>query len=365
MGTLAGIQYQHAHDSRGTGCLKAVSAAYRSMAMILGIESTAHTLSFGLVSEEGEALPSSSDLYTPEEGGIHPREAADHHSEIAGYLLRNLMNENSLQPSDISAIAFSQGPGLGPCLRVGASIARGLSHSWDVPLVGVNHCVAHNEIGRNQTNCNDPVLLYVSGGNTQIIARRGGRYRVLGETLDIGIGNMLDKFARTHGMAFPGGPKIEVLANDWLAMNSHCTMDGISLPYAVQGMDLSFSGVMTAANQKISDGHTLEEVCWSLQEHSFAACIEVAERAMAHTGKEQLLLGGGVACNTRINEMARVMCEERGATSYCPPKAFCVDNGTMIAELGRRMLSVSESTVLEDSAVSPGLRTDQTIVRWD
>ena len=119
---------------------------------------------------------------------------------IAGHLLQDLMDNNSLDSTDISAIAFSQGPGLGPCLRVGASIARGLSHSWDVPLVGVNHCVAHIEIGRNQTNCNDPVLLYVSGGNTQIIARNSGRYRVLGETLDIGIGNMLDKFARNHGM---------------------------------------------------------------------------------------------------------------------------------------------------------------------
>ena len=335
------------------------------MTMILGSESTAHTLSFGLVSEDGEALPSSSDLYRPEEGGIHPREAADHHAEVAGHLLSNLMEDNCLNPSDVSAIAFSQGPGLGPCLRVGASIARGLSHSWDIPLVGVNHCVAHIEIGRNQTDCNDPVLLYVSGGNTQIIARNGGRYRVLGETLDIGIGNMLDKFARTQGMAFPGGPKIEAKANDWLTTNSQTTLEDISLPYAVQGMDLSFSGVMTAANQKIADGHALEEVCWALQEHAFAACIEVAERAMAHAGKDELLLGGGVACNARINEMASVMCEERGAAAFCPPKSFCVDNGTMIAELGRRMLSVSERTMLADSAVSPGLRTDQTIVTWD
>ena len=342
-----------------------MSATYGLMAMILGIESTAHTLSFGLVSQDGKALPSSSDLYAPEEGGIHPREAADHHSEIAGHLLQNLMETNSLKSSDISAIAFSQGPGLGPCLRVGASIARGLSHSWDVPLVGVNHCVAHIEIGRNQTKCDDPVLLYVSGGNTQIIARKGGRYRVLGETLDIGIGNMLDKFARSHGMAFPGGPKVESLASKWVTSDSTRTLDSISLPYAVQGMDLSFSGIMTAANQKVADGHPLEEVCWALQEHVFAACIEVAERAMAHAGKDELLLGGGVACNARINEMARLMCEERGATAYCPPKPFCIDNGTMIAELGRRMLSVSETTELSESAISPGLRTDQTIVRWN
>ena len=105
--------------------------------MILGIESTAHTLSFGLVEEDGSTRPSVSDLFKPDEGGIHPREAADHHSDVAGDLLKRVMQENSIISSEISAIAFSQGPGLGPCLRVGASVARALSKAWEVPLVGV------------------------------------------------------------------------------------------------------------------------------------------------------------------------------------------------------------------------------------
>ena len=141
--------------------------------MILGIESTAHTLSFGLVDEIGNAYPSVSDFFRPEEGGIHPREAADHHSDVAGSLLEQLMESHELSAEGVSAIAFSQGPGLGPCLRVGASVARSLSRSWGIPLIGVNHCVAHIEIGRSQTGCDDPVLLYVSGGNTQVIARAG------------------------------------------------------------------------------------------------------------------------------------------------------------------------------------------------
>ena len=332
--------------------------------MILGIESTAHTLSFGLVEDDGSTRPSVSNLFKPDEGGIHPREAADHHSDVAGDLLALVMQENSITSSDISAIAFSQGPGLGPCLRVGSSVARALSSSWEVPLVGVNHCVAHIEIGRNLTGCDDPVLLYVSGGNTQVIARRADRYRVLGETLDIGIGNMLDKFARTQGMPFPGGPKIEGISEEWLQRHPSNSLDSIKLPYAVQGMDLSFSGILTAASQRCTEGHEIGQVCWSLQEHSFSACIEVAERAMAHTGKSELLLGGGVACNKRLREMASVMCEERGGTSYSPPNAYCVDNGTMIAELGRRMLEGGPPTALGDSAVSPGLRTDQTVVTW-
>ena len=332
--------------------------------MILGIESTAHTLSFGVVDDDGRAKPSVSNLFRPKEGGIHPREAADHHSDAAGDLLSQVMLKNSISKSDITAIAFSQGPGLGPCLRVGASVARALANSWQVPLIGVNHCVAHIEIGRNQTGCEDPVLLYVSGGNTQVIARRGGRYRVLGETLDIGIGNMLDKFARSQEIPFPGGPEIERLASDWLSRNPECSLESILLPYGVQGMDLGFSGILTAALQKKAAGHDLSEICWSLQEHSFSACIEVAERAMAHTGKSELLLGGGVACNERLREMASIMCQERGGKSYSPSKEYCVDNGTMIAELGRKMLESGSITALQDSAVSPGLRTDQTIVTW-
>lgn len=334
-------------------------------AVILGIESTAHTLSFGFVDVEGVAYPSESALFKPKEGGIHPREAADHHSKVAGELLKRFMETHELSRRDIDAVAFSQGPGLGPCLRVGASVARSLSHSWNIPLVGVNHCVAHIEIGRSQTGCDDPVLLYVSGGNTQVIARANKRYRVLGETLDIGIGNMLDKFARSQGIPFPGGPKIERLAAAWTADTPGAELTGVSLPYGVQGMDLAFSGILTAAQQKTLDGNPLREVCWSLQEHSFAACVEVAERAMAHTGKDELLLGGGVACNERLREMSQIMCGERGGESFWPARPFCVDNGTMIAELGRRMIDSGTVTSLTNSAVSPGLRTDHTIVTWD
>ena len=205
----------------------------------------------------------------------------------------------------------------------------------------------------------------MSGGNTQVIARAGDRYQVLGETLDIGIGNMLDKFARTQGLAFPGGPKIEKLAQEWHELNPNADVEDIPLPYSVQGMDLNFSGLLNAALQRINEGHELGAVCWSLQEHAFSACIEVAERALAHTGKSELLLGGGVACNERIRQMTQVMCEQRGAIGVWPEKQYCIDNGTMIAELGRRMLESNSITKFDDSLVNPSLRTDHTIVQWD
>jgi tRNA A37 threonylcarbamoyltransferase TsaD len=176
---------------------------------------------------------------------------------------------------------------------------------------------------------------------------------------------MLDKFARTQGIPFPGGPKIEQLSKEWLSKNTSPRLDDIILPYGVQGMDLSFSGILTAAIQKVADGHALEEVCWSLQEHSFSACIEVAERALAHTGKNELLLGGGVACNERIREMSDLMCKDRGAGAFWPEKQYCVDNGTMIAELGRKMLKHDIHTKLVDSAIDPSMRTDHAEVVWE
>ena len=331
---------------------------------VLGIESTAHTFSFGAVTEDREPIPSSSSIIRPTEGGIHPREAADHHSDNASRLLQGLLSTHSLSMNNLVGVAYSQGPGLGPCLRVGASVARAISTARNVPLIGVNHCVAHIEIGRTVCGCDDPVLLYVSGGNTQVITRLDGRYRVLGETMDIGIGNMLDKFARHHGYPFPGGPEIEKAALRHRESVKSPSIVGLELPYAVQGMDLAFSGLLNAADTLVEKGASFEAVCWSLQEHAFAASIEVAERALAHTGKKELLLGGGVACNERIREMSDIMCRERGGSAHWPPKMYCIDNGTMIALFGLLQLESIGPTELLDSGVDQMLRTDMTPVAW-
>jgi glycoprotease/Kae1 family metallohydrolase len=186
----------------------------------------------------------------------------------------------------------------------------------------------------------------------------------MGETLDVGIGNMLDKFARINGMAFPGGPKIEKLAAEWLEKNPNPSMEGLELPYAVHGMDLQYSGLYTAAKHMVEKGTELGAVCWSLQEHAFAASVEVAERALAHTGKTEILLGGGVACNTRLREMVSKMADDRKGSAHVPERMYCVDNGAMIARLGWLHLKENEHTALEDSAVNPQLRTDQTVITW-
>jgi len=333
---------------------------------VLGIESTAHTFGAGVVLD-GEVLSNVRDMYVPREGGIHPREAADHHVQVGGTVVRKALEEAGIGRDELDLVSFSRGPGLGPCLRIGATIARVISLKEKIPIVGANHCVAHIEIGRTM-GCEDPVLLYASGGNTQIIAHVKGRYRVLGETLDIGIGNMLDKFGREVGLGFPAGPRIERLARGEGVENvfDGCggTPEVIELPYSVKGMDVSFSGIMTAALAAFKKGGGIHSVCRSLQETTFSMLCEVTERALAHVGKEEVLLGGGVACNSRLKEMIEVMAFERGGRSFSPDRPLLVDNGAMIAYLGWLMHSAGVSHGMEETVVDQRFRTDQVDVSW-
>ena len=186
----------------------------------------------------------------------------------------------------------------------------------------------------------------------------------MGETLDIGIGNALDKFGRSNGMPFPAAPAIEELASEWTIMHANETPPLLELPYAVHGMDLAFSGLVTAAQRYCNEGEDIRNVSHAIQEHAFAACVEVAERAMAHTGKNELLLGGGGACNERLRTMCEMMAEQRSGRSAAPPKWVCIDNGSMHALTARKMWDVGRSTPLEDSGIIQELRTDHEIVAW-
>jgi len=316
---------------------------------ILGIESTAHTLGVGVCTSAGKITENRSAIYTPKKGGILPREAADQHAEKIPELFDGIDLEK------IDAFAFSHGPGLGPCLRVGATVARYLSLKYKKPLIGVNHCIAHIEIGKLTTKSKDPVVLYVSGGNTQVIAFKTGRYRVFGETLDTAIGNCIDQFARELGLKHPGGPKIEQLAAK--------SRNYIPLPYTVKGMDLSFSGVLTEAKRRLKNSRKAD-LCYSLQETAFAMLTEVTERAMAHTEKEECLLTGGVAANKRLQGMLKTMCYERKAKFFKVPHEYAGDNGAMIAWTGALMLKAGIKTTLQKSKVRQRFRTDEVGVKW-
>ena len=240
------------------------------MSIILGIESTAHTFGIGIV-KDGKILVNVKDAYTTESGGIIPVESAKHHEKVCDELFNKAISEAKIKLEEIDGIAFSQAPGLAPCLLVGLRFAKKLAKELNKPIIPVNHCVAHLEIGRI-TGAKDPVMLYASGANTQIIAYASGKYRVFGETLDIGIGNFIDTFARYAGLGFPGGPKIAQLA-----LNSNDQIKGevdkenlgshyIELPYSIKGMDVAFSGILTKMRQLLERKQaSLEDLSFSLQ----------------------------------------------------------------------------------------------------
>ena len=324
--------------------------------MILGIECTAHTFGIGIVNK-GKILANIRDMYSPVSGGIIPLEAAKHHKEVADRLYKEALEKANVKEDDINAIAISNAPGLAPCLLAGLHFAKQKAEKLQIPIIPVNHCIAHLEIGRHE-GAKNPVLLYASGANTQIIAFASGKYRVFGETLDIGIGNFIDKFARHCGIGFPGGPEIEKLA---LKAKEG---DYIELPYSIKGMDVSFSGLYTKLVQLYNSGKKIEELAFSLQETAFAMLVEAAERAMAHTGKKELVLGGGVACNARLQEMCRIMCRERKAKFFCPAKEFLTDNGGMIAFTGELMFKKGIREKVEEVDIKPRERTDDVNVKW-
>lgn len=326
----------------------------------IGIEGTAHTIGIGIVEDVDDqcvVLANVMRTYRPEKGGIHPREAANHHAQHVAELIREALRKGKIELTDIDIVSFSQGPGLGPCLRTAATAARALSQKIQKPIIGVNHCVAHLEIGRGTiAECTDPVLLYTSGANTQVIAFAEGKYRVFGETLDIGIGNCLDKFGRSIDLPFPSGPTIEKTAQKG--------SNYLPLPYSVKGMDIAFSGLLTRAQQYYTEKKPLEDICYSLQETTFAALTEITERAMAHTEKDQVLLGGGVAANQRLRDMVDSMASDRSASCFVPSKDLCVDNGAMIAWLGFLMVKSGVSMSIDGTVINQRFRTDMVEVTW-
>ncbi|MBU0460701.1 MAG: tRNA (adenosine(37)-N6)-threonylcarbamoyltransferase complex transferase subunit TsaD [Nanoarchaeota archaeon] len=290
--------------------------------IILGIETTAHTFGVGIVNDQGKVLANAFDSFTCNQGGMILDEVAEHHKKVAEKILTKAFAEAKLSWKDVDLMAYSAGPGLDPVLYTGYHLAQAWSEKQNKKLVGVNHCAAHLSIGKVINQLKDPCYLYVSGVNTQVIVDENNKYRVVGETLDLGLGNMLDKLGRSLGLGFPAGPEMEQLAKQGKYLE---------LPYTVKGMDVSLSGMLTKVQQLIEKGIKKEDLCFSVQETCFAMLTEVTERAMANANKKELLLVGGVGANQRFCEMLKIMCKERGAKFYKVPMDLARDNGAMIA----------------------------------
>ena len=233
-------------------------------------------------------------------------------------------------------------------------------------------------MGRAITRAANPVVLYVSGGNTQVIAYAHRRYRIFGEALDIAVGNCLDRFARTLGIPNDPAPGYNI---EQLAKRGGGRL--VDLPYAVKGMDCSFSGVLAsvdglAARLAVGEADeradrlrgedgglvTREDLCFSLQETVFAMLVEITERAMAHVGAAQVLVVGGVGCNERLQEMMGCMARERGGSVYATDERFCIDNGIMIAHAGLLAYGTGVRGWVKDADTTQRFRTDEVYVGW-
>ncbi len=318
----------------------------------LGVESTAHTFSCAVLEKKGKKGKILSDvrkIYRPPEGeGIHPREASRHHVEYSAKVLSESLQKAKVSVRDLDIVAYAAGPGLGPCLRVGAVVSRSLSSYYQIPIYPVNHAIGHIELGKLLTGAKNPLVLLVSGGHTMLLAFMMGKWRVFGETLDITLGQLLDQFGRSIGFASPCGEQIEDLANK--------SSTYVSLPYVVKGNDVSFSGLLSATKSIVSEG--VENACFSLQETAFAMISEASERALAFTKKKEFLVVGGVTANKRLSEMLQSVCKRQNCKFFVSPQNYTGDCGSQIAWTGLLESSVKDGTNLDETFVRQAWRLD-------
>ncbi|MBT6397088.1 MAG: tRNA (adenosine(37)-N6)-threonylcarbamoyltransferase complex transferase subunit TsaD, partial [Nitrosopumilus sp.] len=318
----------------------------------LGIESTAHTFSCAIIEKKGKKGKILSDvrkIFRPEAGqGIHPREASRHHIENSASVLSECLKDANVSVQDLDIISYAAGPGLGPCLRVGAVVARSLSSFYKIPIYPVNHAIGHIELGKLLTGARDPLVLLVSGGHTMLLSFLNQQWRVFGETLDITLGQLLDQFGRSIGFASPCGKNIEELAS--------ASSNYVTLPYSVKGNDVSFSGLLSATKSVSEKSKT--DACYSLQETALAMISETVERALSFTSKKELMIVGGVAANKRLSEMLTDVCKRHGSKFFVVPLQYAGDCGSQICWTGLLESQVKKGVLLKDTFVTQSWRLD-------
>ncbi len=321
--------------------------------LVLGIESSAHTFGVGIV-KDGRIIANEKEMFAIGSTGMIPSKVADFHIKNAKRVIERALQNSGKSIKEIEGIGYTKGPGMGPCLQIGELSAKTLANELNIGIAQVNHAVAHIEIAKHFAKMKDPIALYVSGGNSQILKldKALRRYRVLGETFDIGVGNMLDAFARELKLNPAWGSSIARLA-------SHGKY--IILPYTVKGTDFSFTGLLTRCTELISR-EKREDLCHSMQETAFAMLCEATERALLLTGSRELCVCGGVAQSRRLREMLAMLSKSHGIRFGYAPDQFNADNGAMIALVAEKMLSHGLSTPVGKCSISQRYRIEDAIV---
>ncbi len=263
-------------------------------------------------------------------GGVIPEIAAREHLEAINVVIDEAFKQANLKGEDITAFAGTVGPGLVGCLLVGLNAAKSLALAYDKPFIGVNHLNAHLAANFIDTELEPPfIALLVSGGHTQIIKVNSySDLEIIGETIDDAVGEAYDKVARLIGLPYPGGPKLDKLAQEG---NPHA----FKLPEAkVGGYDFSFSGLKTAVLRLVKsfDGKEMpvNDICASFQECVSSTLFKKVKRALEETGYKQVVLAGGVAANSEIRKK-NFSLKDEGYSVYAPIMKYCTDNASMVA----------------------------------
>ncbi len=324
---------------------------------VLGIESSAHTFGVGIV-ENGKILANCKSMYKISDKGMIPSKVADFHSKNGWRVIKEALDTAGLAIDDIMAVGYTKGPGIGACLRTGQLAARAISVKYCLPIIPVNHAVAHVEITKHLSRVKDPIALYVSGGNSQILSLSDApgfrHYYVLGETFDIGVGNMLDVFARAAG-----------LKPAWGSTVAHVAEGGsyVPMPYTVKGMDFTFTGLLTHATKRIGK-ERIEDIAFSIQNTAFSMLCEATERALLLTKKSDILLCGGVAQSVRLRDMLEAMAAAHKSRVHVAPNEFNADNGGMIALVAEKMLGAGYKFDLSAAVTDQHYRIDKVEILW-
>lgn len=324
--------------------------------LVLGIESSAHTFGVGLV-RNGRVIANEKLMYDVGSRGMIPQKVAEVHVRNASKVIESSLEKAGVKIDDVDGVGYTKGPGIGACLQVGQLAAKTIASRLKVKIVPVNHAVAHVEITKHETGMKNPVALYVSGGNSQILKLTETpfrHYQILGETFDVGVGNMLDAFAREIKLKPAWGSSVARLA-----------LRGkyVDMPYTVKGMDFAFTGLLTYATSLVGK-KSKEDLCYSIQETSFAMLCEATERALLLSNSAELCVCGGVAQSERLREMLGYVCKEHGMRFGCATDEFNADNGGMIAYVAEKMLENGYSVPLDQCDIRQRYRIDKAVVVW-
>jgi N6-L-threonylcarbamoyladenine synthase len=316
-----------------------------SKAIILGIESSCDDTSAAVIAD-GVLMSNviASQSVHEEYGGVVPELASRAHQQNIVPVVDAALRRAGIDKHDLSAIAFTRGPGLLGSLLVGTSFAKGLSLGLRVPLVDVNHLHGHvlSHFIRREPTDKVPeypfLCLLISGGNSQLIlVRNYNDMEVLGQTIDDAAGEAFDKCAKVMGLPYPGGPHI-----DSLAAEGDATRFKFAKPH-IAGLDYSFSGLKTSFlytlrdNLKVNPNFIEEnkaDLAASLQATIIDILINKLEKAVDQTGVKTVAIGGGVSANSGVRNAVAQFCEKRGLTAFIPERAFTTDNAAMVAIAG-------------------------------